>query len=127
MGRILVVEDHEFLSRYLCEAIREHGHHADCAKSRENALQALTDNAAYDLVICDLVLPDGTGHMVSTLADDHRIPTLLITGRPDEIERLRKKGMACLYKPFTSAQLFAAIDTHIRELDPASPIADHEH
>lgn len=127
MGRILVVEDHELLSRYLCEAIRERGHHVDCAKTREEALQAMNDNAAYDLVICDLVLPDGTGHMVSTLAEDHRIPTLLITGHPDEIERLRKKGVPCLYKPFTSAQLFEAIDRHIKELDPASPIADRAH
>jgi DNA-binding response OmpR family regulator len=87
----------------------------------------MTENAAYDLVICDLVLPDGTGHMVSTLADDHRIPTLLITGHPDEIERLRQKGVPCLFKPFTPAQLFEALGMHLRELDPASPLADHKH
>ena len=108
MVRVLVVEDHELLSRYLCETIRARGHDVDCATTRDEAVANLKQRD-YDIVVCDLILPDGTGHDVASLAEARGTKTLRITGHPDEFAKMRHAGVRCLYKPFGSDQLFAAI------------------
>ena len=114
MARVLLVEDHQILNRYLCAMIRERGHDVDCVKTRKHAIGALKDHG-YDIIVCDLVLPDGNGHEVLQTAADLGIKAIAITGHPDEFEKLQDAGVACLYKPFSQDQLFAAIDSALTE------------
>jgi DNA-binding response OmpR family regulator len=106
------------LNRYLCETIRARGHDVRSTKTRDEAIAAVEQHD-YDIVVCDLILPDGTGHDVARLAQERGIKTLRITGHPDEFATMRKTGVRCLYKPFGSDQLFAALYAEIKADLPA--------
>src|SRR5947209_5943197 len=112
MARVLVVEDHELLNRYLCDVIRHAGHHTECVKSQQDAVALIAGNE-HDILVCDVLLPDGSGHDLAKMADDRGIPKLMISGDPDEFAKLRRGGVPCLYKPFGIDQLLSAINAEL--------------
>ena len=58
--RIFVVEDHEDTATYLCLYLELLGHSTACAGTMAQALEKLP-RAGYDLILCDIQLPDGNG------------------------------------------------------------------
>jgi len=92
MARILLVEDHDLVHRYLCDAILAAGHQAACVKTKHEAERELA-SGNFDLVVCDVRLPDGSGH-------DLGIKAVVITGHPETAHDLASAGIAHLSKPF---------------------------
>jgi len=78
MARVLLVEDHDLVRRFLCEAIRQAGHDAECVGSKAEADKALAPGS-HDLVFSDVLLPDGSGHDVAAKAESIGIKTVLVT------------------------------------------------
>ncbi|MFL6527166.1 MAG: response regulator [Chthoniobacterales bacterium] len=69
-GRLLIVEDHPATSRALQQFLRVCGYRVDVADNVSAAIAA-NRSATYDLLICDLNLPDGTGwELLETLRRD---------------------------------------------------------
>ena len=109
-GRILIIEDHDDLRAHLVEVFSVHYRVREAA----TAAGGLADAKAYlpDLVICDVMLPDGQGFDVLTAlrADpitDH-IGVILLTALADDASRRRGLGAeADLYvtKPFQRDEL----------------------
>lgn len=58
--RILVVDD-ERLIRSTLRRLLKHDNEVVCAESAARALKILEDNPSFDLVLCDLMMPDKTG------------------------------------------------------------------
>ena len=112
MARILLVEDHHVLYRMLCEAIEDAGHEAECVQTKTEAEAKLTASA-YDLVICDVRLPDGSGHDLASRAADLGIRTLLMTGHPDEATALTISRVAHLQKPFRLIDFITFIERNL--------------
>ena len=110
MGQILLVEDHEVLHRFLCDAIEQAGHEADCVKTRREAELALSSRH-YDLLISDLRLPDGSGHDLATTAVDRGTKIMLITGHPDEVTVLSDQQVAQLEKPFSLDEFITLLES----------------
>jgi DNA-binding response OmpR family regulator len=106
MARVLLVEDFDLLNSFLCEAVSQVGHdvHCDCVRTKAEAEELLkTQN--YDLLISDVLLPDGSGHELAALATDLGIKTVLITGHPNEVRALRVSRIGYLIKPFRQDDL----------------------
>jgi len=61
-ARILVVDDEEMILELTCEALREEGHQVVGVLSTDEAIAELDgDSSAVDLLITDVVMPDGGG------------------------------------------------------------------
>src|SRR5262249_4586643 len=103
MVRVLLVEDDDQINHLLCGVIRQAGHHADCVKTKTEALRLL-NSGSHELVICDVLLPDGTGHEIRGYATTLGMRVVLMSGHPDEVRELTRNKVPHLAKPFALAE-----------------------
>ncbi len=108
MARILLVEDDDGLQRFLREVLEQEGHAVDCVDTKARAEAALRASS-YDLTLADVRLPDGSGHDVAVLTSAAGIPTLLMSGYPDEVTQLQASGIEHLKKPFRIGDLIVVV------------------
>ncbi|GAB5375770.1 MAG: hypothetical protein AcusKO_22320 [Acuticoccus sp.] len=111
--RLLFVEDDHDVAQSLHHALAEAGfrvvHAGDGRQAQELVGEA---DEPFDIVVCDVVMPQMSGTELSawltTAWPDTRL--LLMTGYSDEIDaRASAEGRAVIYKPFRPSELVAAI------------------
>lgn len=95
------------------DVIRHAGHVTDCARTKTEACRLLAQYA-YDLVIADIALPDGSGHDIAATAESAGIKTIMMTGHPDEITALAATQRPHLAKPFDLDELAELVDRQLR-------------
>ena len=109
---ILLVDDHHDTLRAMSRLLRRLDHRVTAADSKSAALRAAATEA-FDLVISDVGLPDGTGlDLMRELVAQRPIRGIALTGYGTEgdIERTRAAGFSAhLTKPIDFPQLEAAI------------------
>ena len=90
--RLLLVEDDEMLGAALRAGLRQDGHAVDWVRSADEADTAwiAAGKAAYDAVVLDLGLPDGSGLDLVRRARQRRIatPVLIATARDRIADRI---------------------------------------
>lgn len=111
--RILLIEDDQVLGSAVRDQIASDGHSVDWAKRLDDAAAAM-DAAAYELVLLDLMLPDGRGvPFLKNLRGKGIItPVIILTALDqvsDRIEGLNAGADDYLVKPFDLAELSARI------------------
>jgi CheY-like chemotaxis protein len=92
--RILVVEDHSETLQALSRLLSHFGHEISVADGAQSALNAI-ESKEFDVVLCDIALPDGTGYDVIAEAKRTRhVKAVAISGfaATEDIERGRKAG-----------------------------------
>lgn len=112
MARVLLVEDHDQVREIVCAEIAAVGHRADCVRTKAEAEAALR-RIAYDVVICDLRLPDGSGRDLLVAASKLGVCCVLMTGHPDDGRDEQVVGIpyaAWLRKPFRLDELHGVIE-----------------
>lgn len=110
MANILVVEDHEASLQALVTLVRDEGHEAEGVADLAGARRALDDDHP-DLVLCDLLLPDGEG-LELLEHEDRDFELVLITGEASvesAIAALRRGAMDYLTKPLDIGRLRALL------------------
>jgi signal transduction histidine kinase/ActR/RegA family two-component response regulator len=112
---LLVVEDNPAVRNFVIEALRGAGYEVTDADSAERALQLLAArNAAFDLLLTDVILPKMDGHDLARQAKAQR-PTLRVLYMSGYVDnpRLREaalhEGIDLIEKPFTSAAIAARV------------------
>ncbi|MFM7055417.1 MAG: response regulator transcription factor [Planctomycetota bacterium] len=117
MAGVLVVEDQPNLRRSIANALREDGYTVDAAAGLAEATRLLS--AAPDVILLDIMLPDGSGlDWLKSLRHNHsETPVLILTAR-DSIQD-RVSGLDCgaddyLVKPFSIDELKARIRALLR-------------
>ena len=123
--RILLVDDNAMVRQVVARVLRQNGHSVIDEASGEAAVARDVASGPFDLLITDLVMPTMSGR---ALADAvlGRHPTtriLLISGySDDEVARygLERGTYAFLAKPFTPAELDAAVDALITSTSGAA-------
>jgi DNA-binding NtrC family response regulator len=113
-NRILVIDDEKSLREFLTILLEQEGYEVTTAESVETGIQTLHDHA-FDLVMCDLKLPDGTGLQVLADARKHHIetPFIIITAHTTPqhaLEALRAGAAEYLSKPFNVEDLKLILD-----------------
>ncbi len=78
----------------------------ECSLAATIAAQMMV-GTRYHLALIDAVLPDTSGVALAGLAAGQNTPALLISGRPDVIDKLGRFGFPTLRKPFVSSRLIA--------------------
>jgi len=114
---ILLVEDDVKLLNSNRLLLESEGYRVLEAQLLADAWRHLLD-ASPDLIVLDIVLPDGSGlDFLAELRKTSRIPVLLLTslGTPEDVVRgLRAGGDDYLPKPFDTGELVARIETMLR-------------
>ncbi|MDP4891528.1 response regulator transcription factor [Cypionkella sp.] len=116
--RILLIEDDKVIGTAVREQIEADGHSVDWAQRLDAAGDAL-GGAKFDLLLLDLMLPDGRGigFLKSLRARGSTVPVIILTALDqisDRIEGLNAGADDYLVKPFDLAELSARIGSVAR-------------
>jgi CheY-like chemotaxis protein len=110
--RILVVEDHSETLEALSHLLSHFGHEISVADGAQNALNII-DSKEFDVVLCDIALPDGSGYDVIAEAKRKRpVKAVALTGfgATEDIERAKEAGFDFhLTKPVDIHELRAVL------------------
>ena len=119
MYRLLIVEDAKEISRLLSENLIKEGFSVTVTESKREATQALeAEDAAFDLALVDISLPDGNGFSVFHVAQEYDVPVIFLTADDDEytISFWLDKGAAdYVTKPYKPRELLARINKVLKD------------
>ena len=109
--RILIVEDHQDSAIALAKLLMHHGHEVRIAGTLAEAMKFCRE-ADFDLILCDIGLPDGSGldlaRMVKAECPQTKLIALTGYGMPHELRDMQVAGFdAHLIKPITVETLGA--------------------
>lgn len=116
--RILIVEDEITLNKTIAEGLTEYGYQTDTSESFKDA-EYYVGIRNYDLVLSDLMLPDGNGIELieATKAKSPRTSVVIISAKDDketEIKALRAGADDYIKKPFDFDILVARLEARLR-------------
>ena len=115
--KILIVDDDPKLRGFLRKGLEEQGY--ECSEASTVAQAEVEATDAYDLVLLDVMLPDGDGwevlqHLRGT---GHSTPVIFLTARSLVDERVQGLEMGAddyIIKPFEFRELLARIQVVLR-------------
>ena len=116
--KFLLVEDNLDLANAIASRMRIDGHVIDHAEKLEDA-SAFVATGEYDLILLDIMLPDGDGR---TFLEKHRAsdldtPVIVLTARSQVSDRIGSLDLGAddyVTKPFDHAELEARIRAVLR-------------
>jgi two-component system OmpR family response regulator len=111
--KVLLLEDDIRLSGLITRGLRRDGHAVDLAGTVEDA-RWLTTESVYDVLVLDVMLPDGDGFGLcrELRSAGNWTPVILLTARDAVDDRVRGLDVGAddyLVKPFAFAELFARL------------------
>jgi signal transduction histidine kinase/ActR/RegA family two-component response regulator/sensor domain CHASE-containing protein len=128
-ARVLLVEDDVEVATVTAELLREIGFQAERVRDGQAALAALERDPTIELVMSDIVMPDGmSGLELARTLRQHRpeLPVLLATGYSQYALQAVKEGFTLLEKPYRrdmlAASLRAAVERVSRVGGAAEPV-----
>ena len=117
---VLMVEDELSITDPLTEALEREGFDTQVAGSVEEALEA-TAAELPDLVLLDVMLPDGSGYDVCrSLRQRSAVPIIMLTARGEETDRVVGLELGAddyIVKPFSAREVAARIRAVLRRAD----------
>jgi two-component system, OmpR family, response regulator RegX3 len=139
--RVLLVEDEQAISEPLAEHLVREGFDPEVAPTLEAARTSF-DRTAPDLILLDVMLPDGDGRdLCREIRKSSDVPIVMLTARGEEVDRIVGLELGAddyVVKPFSAGELVARIRAILRrgkasarkgpldvgslELDPAARI-----
>ncbi|NKB48309.1 MAG: response regulator [Alphaproteobacteria bacterium] len=114
MARVLIAEDDMAVREFVSRALAHGGHEVEAASDGLEALGVL-DEASFDLLVTDIVMPnlDGIALALKVAKDYPRMPVLLMTGYAAERQRAHNLDVLIhdvITKPFTLNEICAAAE-----------------
>jgi DNA-binding response OmpR family regulator len=123
---ILLVEDEESITTPLAEALEQDGFHAEVAHTVADGL-ALGRSLRPDLVLLDLMLPDGSGlDVCRELRAESSVPIIILSARGEETDRVVGLELGAddyVVKPFSAREVIARVRAVLRR-STAPPAAE---
>jgi two-component system response regulator RegX3 len=126
LGRrtILLVEDEESIVEPLAAALAREGFDAHPVRTAAEALE-LVPTLAPDLVLLDVMLPDGSGfEVLRELRRESGVPVVMLTARGEEADRIVGLELGAddyVVKPFSAREVAARIRAVLRRVDDGRP------
>ncbi|WP_390911163.1 response regulator [Pseudosulfitobacter sp. SM2401] len=109
--KFLLIEDNQALADAVCARMQLDGHVIDHAGTIQDAL-AYSETGEYDLILLDIMLPDGDGrHFLKAHRDGKKdTPVIVLTARSQVSDRISMLDLGAddyVTKPFDHAELQA--------------------
>ncbi len=109
-ARVLIVDDNHLVRAPLEQLLRDAGHDVSGAG---NLLEAMArwNEAPFDVVVTDVVMPEGSGPKMVGMLRQHApdLPVIFMTGYAAEKVPVEGRRVEVLQKPFTEAELLSAL------------------
>lgn len=117
--RILVIDDEQDIRDNISRILRQLGYTVQTADSIRNAIKMLVENPGFDLITCDVMIPQAGGfELIDQIKADPQysgIPVLMITGMDSEIlQTTQHAANDVLPKPFTTKDLTAKVQSLLK-------------
>jgi two-component system response regulator RegX3 len=123
---ILMVEDEPSITAPLSEALEREGFDSAVARTAAEGV-SLAGDLDPDLVLLDVMLPDGSGYDVCReLRRDSEVPIIMLTARGEETDRIVGLEVGAddyVLKPFSARELVARIRAVLRRARQPEPAA----
>jgi two-component system response regulator RegX3 len=121
---ILMVEDERSITEPLSEALAREGFDTEVAGTVAEALE-LARSVEPDLVLLDVMLPDGSGYDVAReLRAGSGVPIIMLTARGEETDRVVGLELGAddyVVKPFSAREVVARIRAVLRRAGDGTP------
>jgi two-component system response regulator RegX3 len=119
---ILLIEDEQSISDPLSAALRQEGFDVLVADTAAAGLESFRSRPP-DLVLLDVMLPDGDGKdVLREIRGSTRVPVIMLTARGEEMDRVLGLELGAddyVTKPFSAAELIARLRAVLRRSGPA--------
>ena len=117
--RILLVEDDRKLSSVINKFLSKQSYVCDRAYSAESALRKASIAQAYDLILMDILLPDGNGVDVlrNIRMQNIQTPVIMLSSKKDTVDKISGLDAGAddyMPKPFSPVELSARIRAILR-------------
>jgi CheY-like chemotaxis protein len=114
MPRVLIADDEASMRALVARAIAMDGHDTVTAQDGAEALEILTREGGFDLLLTDIQMPimDGIALALSVARDFPKLKILLMTGFADQRERASNLNAIVhdvITKPFSVADIRTAV------------------
>jgi two-component system response regulator RegX3 len=120
---ILLVEDEPAIAEPLAETLTREGFHLEVAGTAAAALEKATA-VRPDLILLDLMLPDGSGYDVCReVRRDSQVPIIMLTARGEEADRVIGLELGAddyVVKPFSAREVTARVRAVLRRTAAAA-------
>lgn len=117
MNQILIVEDNEEIAENLSILLKENGFSIKTI-SKQAELENTLEEDKFDLVLLDLILPDGNGYSIcTTIKNKIDIPIIILTAMKDEYSIVTGFDVGAddyISKPFKPLELISRIKNQLR-------------
>lgn len=117
MNQILIVEDNEEIAKNLSILLKENGFSIKSI-SKQAELENVLEKNKFDLVLLDLILPDGNGYSIcTTIKNKMDIPIIMLTAMKDEYSIVTGFDVGAddyISKPFKPLELISRIKNQLR-------------
>ena len=118
--KILIIDDSALMRRVISDIINADDRLtvADTASNGLQAIQLLSEEKTYDMILCDIMMPKMDGWEVCRqIRKDSKVPIIMLTAKSEEKDELQ--GFDCgadeyVSKPFSPKILTARVDALIR-------------
>lgn len=118
MYSVLIVEDTREIYENLCMRLDKEGFSTDVATTQKDATDKLENlQNSYDIALVDLKLPDGYGLSIIEIANERKIPVIILTAVDDEYNTSTAINMGAfnyIEKPYKTKVLLAYINSALR-------------
>jgi len=122
--RVLIVDDEPQIRRALRTSLRAHGYEVATAATGEEGL-ALAVDAAPDLMLLDLGLPDLDGtEVIRRLRAFSEVPVIVLSVRDQQADKVAALDAGAddyVTKPFGMEELLARLRAALRRAQPGEP------
>ena len=127
--RILLVEDEDAISEPLAEHLTKEGFAPEVAATVAQA-QASLDRNDPDLILIDVMLPDGDGRdLCRDVRKSSDVPIIMLTARGEELDKVLGLELGAddyIVKPFSARELTARIRAIMRRGKPTARLGPIE-
>lgn len=120
--KILIVEDEKAIAELIYYGIKKEGGNPFIVNSCEKALKAIAE-IQPELVLLDLMLPDGNGlDVCKYISFNYSIPIIILTAKSDTIDKILGLEFGAddyVTKPFNLKEVLTRINVIFRRIDKA--------
>ncbi|NMA86896.1 MAG: response regulator transcription factor [Tissierellia bacterium] len=127
--KIIIINKDIAFAKELKHSLEEEDYEVETAYTIKEAIEKIK-NEGFELVILDLILPDGNGlSLCKTIRKHSQVPIIIVSERKEDSSKIRALEYGAddyITKPFNILELKARIKAILRRVNMNTPLVDNQ-